>query len=93
MCNRLFERRLERQPMSRPRADQTYALVVASTPSSTTQTSHMIPSSGPSPMEIDVTRCRGPLSEAEKQRCRANRLCLYCGGPGHIAITCPQRPK
>ena len=91
--NRLFERRSERQLMSRPRTDQTYASVVASTPSSTTQTSHMTPSSGPSPMEIDVTRRRGPLSEAEKQRRRANRLCLYCGGPGHIAITCPHRPK
>ena len=91
--NRLFERRSERQLMSRPRTDQTYASIVASTPTSTTQTSHMIPSSGPSPMEIDVARRRGPLSEAEKQRRRANRLCLYCGGPGHIAITCPHRPK
>jgi hypothetical protein len=33
------------------------------------------------------------LPEAEKQRRRANRLCLYCGGPGHIAIHCPHRPK
>ena len=32
----------------------------------------------PTPMEIDTTRPRGPLSEEEKQRCRANRLCLYC---------------
>ena len=90
--NRLFERRSERQLMSRQKTNQTYASIVASTPTSTTQT-HMIPSSGPSPMEIDVTRCRGPLSEAEKQRRRANCLCLYCGGPGHIAITCPHRPK
>ena len=69
--NRLFERRSERQLMSRQKTDQTYASIVASTPTSTTQT-HMIPSSGPSPMEIDVTRRRGPLSEAEKQRRRAN---------------------
>ena len=54
--NRLFERRLERQLMSRPRTDQTYASVVASTPTSTTQTSHMITPCGPSPMEIDETR-------------------------------------
>ena len=33
-------------------------------------------------------RRRGPLSEEEKQRQCANRLCLYCGGPGHIAINC-----
>ena len=47
----------------------------------------------PTPMEIDMTRRRGPLSDEEKQRRRANRLCLYCGGPGHIAIHCPHRPR
>ena len=79
--------------MSRPRTDQTYASVVASTPTSTTQTSHMIPSIGPSPMEINVTRHQGRSSKIKKQRCRANRLCFYCGGPGHIVITCPHMPK
>ena len=44
-------------------------------------------------MEIDTTRRCGPLSEEEKQRRRENRLCLYCGGPGHIAVNCPHRPK
>ena len=44
-------------------------------------------------MEIDTTHRRGPLFEEEKQRRRANRLCLYCGGPGHIAVNCPHRPK
>ena len=53
--------------MSRPRTDQTYASVVASTPTSTTQTSHMIPSGGRSPMEIDVTCRRGPLPKAENK--------------------------
>ena len=38
-------------------------------------------------------RRRGLLSKEEKQRRRANRLCLYCGGPGHIAINCPHRPR
>jgi hypothetical protein len=47
----------------------------------------------PTPMEIDATRRWGPLSNAEKQHHWANRLCLYCGGPGHIAITCPHKPK
>ena len=73
--------------------NQTYASVVASTPTSTTKISHMIPSSGPSPMEINVTHCRGPLSEAEKQQHQANLLCLYCGGLGDIAVTYPHRPK
>ena len=65
--NCLFERRSEHQLMSRPRNDQTYDSVVASTPMSTTQP-YMIPSGGPSSIEIDVTRCRGPLFEAKKQR-------------------------
>ena len=44
-------------------------------------------------MEIDTTCRCGPLSEEEKQRRRANRLCLYFGGPGHNAINCPHRPR
>ena len=47
----------------------------------------------PTPMEIDMTQWRGPLSDEEKQRHRANRLCLYCGGPGHIALHCLRRPR
>jgi hypothetical protein len=44
-------------------------------------------------MEIDVGCRRGPLSETEKQTRRANQLCLYCGGAGHIIIHWPHRPK
>jgi len=40
---------------------------------------------------MDLSRHRGPISEAEKLQRRTNGLCLYCGGPGHIAATCPQR--
>jgi hypothetical protein len=32
---------------------------------------------------------RGPLTDAEKERRRANNLCNYCGGAGHIANDCP----
>jgi len=46
-------------------------------------------------IEIAVTqpkrgapRRRGKLTEAERNRCRANNLCLYCGTAGHIAINC-----
>ena len=87
--NRLFERRSERQQFLRPRGDQTYASIVAAPPSNPIQTIN----DAPTPMEIDATRRRGPLSNAEKQRRWANWLCLYCGGPGHIAITCPHKPK
>ena len=51
------------------------------------------PMNTPTSMEIDTTRRRGPLSEEEKLRRRANRLCLYCGGPGHIVVNCPHRPR
>jgi hypothetical protein len=43
-------------------------------------------------MEIDQSRQRGPLSAEERQYRMTNRLCLYCGGPGHLAIGCPVRP-
>ena len=91
--NRLFERRSERQQMARFRPEQTYASIVATPPSGQTQVFNPVHVGGPTPMEIDSTRRRGPLTEAEKQRRRANRLCLYCGGPGHIAITCPHKPR
>ncbi|KAH7405600.1 hypothetical protein KP509_15G077200 [Ceratopteris richardii] len=32
-----------------------------------------------------------PLTLEEKQRRRVNKLCLYCGNPGHIAINCPNK--
>ena len=92
--NRLFERRSERQQTStRLRSEQTYASALASPPLGPMQVPNPNSFNGPTPMEIDAARRRGPLSEAEKQRRRANRLCLYCGGPGHIAIHCPHRPK
>ena len=87
--NRLFERRSERQQMLRRQPEQTYASVVATPP----QVSRPITRDGPTPMEIESTQRRGPLSNAEKQRRRAHRLCLYCGRPGHIAVNCPHKPR
>ena len=87
--NRLFERRSERQlQIPRPRPEPTYASVAAKPFARDVSQANT-----PTPMEIDTMRRRGPLSEEEKQRRRANRLCLYCGGPGHIAINCPHRPR
>ena len=88
--NRLFERRSERQQlMVRSRLEPTYASV-ATIPLSK-KSSNITPMGAPTPMEIEATRRRGPLSDEEKQRRRANRLCLYCGGPAHIAINFPKR--
>ena len=90
--NRLFKRRSERQfQMPRTRSEPTYASVVAKP--FRRELFNTSPTNTPTPMEIDTTRRRGPLSEEEKQRRRANRLCLYCGEPGHIAVNCPHRPK
>lgn len=47
-------------------------------------------------MEIDATRIsrqRGPLSQAEKDRRRREGLCLYCGNSGHVANDCPNKGK
>ena len=35
-----------------------------------------------------ISKPRGPLSEAEKQRRRDKGLCLYCGSPGHSLDNC-----
>jgi hypothetical protein len=45
---------------------------------------------GVEPMQLDAVRFR-QLSAAEKERCRANHLCLYCGLAGHIVRNCPNR--
>lgn len=38
-----------------------------------------------------VNRIRGKISLEEKNRRRANGLCLYCAQAGHFAANCPQR--
>lgn len=35
----------------------------------------------------------GPLSSEEKDRRRANKLCMYCGDAGHPVDTCPKKGK
>lgn len=49
---------------------------------------------GTRPMELDgVSIPRPKLTDQEKEYRRTNGLCLYCGGPGHIALNCPRTPK
>jgi len=43
------------------------------------------------PMQVDATPRYRQLTEEEKKLRRANNLCLYCGQPGHIIRTCPNR--
>ena len=35
---------------------------------------------------------RGPLSVEERDRRFRQGLCMYCGEPGHMAMSCPARP-
>lgn len=63
---------------------------VASTPQ-VSSTSSVAPSSEVVPMEVDAVKFRGPLTQDEKDRRRRNNLCMYCGGTGHNADTCPNK--
>lgn len=79
--NRLFERRQERRAR-----DVRFSLPTQVPTPSTTSVEH---SDAATPMQVDRSTVRGPLSEAEKRRRMVQRLCLYCGGPNHIARLCP----
>ena len=39
-----------------------------------------------------VSGVRGKVSQAEKMRRALNKLCFYCGRPGHMASNCPHKP-
>lgn len=69
-----------RSQIPRASSSNTTTTVQVQTPSTATGTH-----AGP----MDMSVARGPLSPEEKQRRRANNLCLYCGQPGHIARACP----
>ena len=49
------------------------------------------------PMEIGAVHQKySPLTSEERTRRIENKLCLYCGQPGHVAVSCPaktQTPK
>ena len=41
------------------------------------------------PMQLGRSR----LSPEEREQRMRDRLCLYCGRPGHVIRACPSRPK
>uniref|UniRef100_A0A8C5Q592 Gypsy retrotransposon integrase-like protein 1 n=2 Tax=Leptobrachium leishanense TaxID=445787 RepID=A0A8C5Q592_9ANUR len=91
MDRRLRERRLERlntpAQVSTNRSPSSTVL-----PPITSRTSvPATPSEPPSePMQIGLVD--GRLPQAERERRRRLRLCLYCGGVNHQARTCPVKP-
>ncbi|KAK4703118.1 hypothetical protein P7C70_g3104, partial [Phenoliferia sp. Uapishka_3] len=46
----------------------------------------------PSAASATKSFVRGPLTQDEKDRRKANGLCLYCGRSGHIFNDCPLKP-
>jgi hypothetical protein len=44
----------------------------------------------PGPMDLSVART---LTPEIRQHRRANNLCMYCGGTGHFAASCPNKKK
>ncbi|OMH80913.1 Retrotransposon-derived protein PEG10 [Zancudomyces culisetae] len=52
-----------------------------------------VPLLAPEMMDVDavVSKPRGPLTPEERNRRITNRLCMYCGQPGHIIRNCPLR--
>ncbi|KAE8179309.1 hypothetical protein CF335_g9639, partial [Tilletia laevis] len=88
---KLDNRLQERRNRSRPRGSGSNthgSTTFSSSPSHASASA----SSGPVPMDLDATAPRyQPLTDAEKQRRRDNKLCLYCGKPNHIAFNCPEK--
>lgn len=46
---------------------------------------------GSEPMQIGGIK--GPISQAERDKRRKLKLCLYCGKPDHFIMECKSRPK
>lgn len=82
---RLFERRRERRGEGGFRPVDHRGSTTPSTPSPIPQ-----PLPPGEPMQLGGTRFK-KLTDAEKERRRANNLCLYCGEPNHRARDCPKR--
>ena len=40
-------------------------------------------------MDLSAGAAKTRITAAERARCRAQRLCMYCGGVGHFAADCP----
>jgi Ty3 transposon capsid-like protein len=57
-------------------------------PSASSAPSSSAPSSKPRPDISDKLGKDGKLNSAERDRRRANNLCLYCGNAGHVAKDC-----
>lgn len=98
--NRFYERKLERnERITRDKSkvsNNHYAgnKRTAHFPSSVVNAPSTPTHGGYEPMQIDASRpFFKKLTDEEKKRRMENKLCLYCGKPGHMAKDCPASSK
>lgn len=77
---------------NRLRAAQNASRIVHRNPVRAAMAPATLPAEEPMDLSAIRTRPRGPLDQKERMRRLENNLCLYCGGQGHKAIACPNKP-
>ena len=97
VCQRLDNRRRALQQEGRTRGPMTPASRTTTTTTTTPRTvtpaasspSALSTATGTQPGPMDLSANRRRLSPEERQRRMTEGRCLYCGGLGHMAATCP----
>ena len=85
-----------RNPSTQPRTQtaQQSAPRAAATPAAAAPAPHPTNTNsgnyGPAPMDLSAGRRH--LSQQERLRRLTEGRCLYCGGAGHMAVSCPNKP-
>jgi hypothetical protein len=102
--NRMYQRQLEKKtqtttkpPTNFNRSPNPPAPSPPKPPSSsnqrTTDANNERAHSKPVPINIDASKIRAPLTEAQKEERRKLGLCMYCGDKDHRVFNCPKRAK
>lgn len=92
--DRLYQRRIEKKSHPFTKSDRYYNPSEHSRHRQPERPSRSTPDhdSGPTPMDIDNMKLvNGHLSVEERRRRFENQLCMYCGKPGHLTRSCPQK--
>jgi hypothetical protein len=103
--NRMYQRQLEKKaqtsttkpPTNFNRSPNLPASSSPKPPSSSNQRTNDANNeqahSKPVPINIDASKIRAPLTEAQKEERRRLGLCMYCGDKDHQVFNCPKRVK
>ena len=81
------EKRESSRETSKKRSDNLSTKSSSSSSSSPSSSSKPTTSSG----DNYPSQPRGPLTQAERDHRVENKLCMYCGKSGHLALDCPRR--